>query len=1054
MAEITPIKKVAVIGAGVMGAGIAAHVANSGTPVVLLDIVPPGLADGGDRSAIAKGAVDKLLKADPAAFMSKAAAKLVTAGNIEDDLALLAECDWIVEAVVERLDVKQALYAKIDAVRKPGSAVSSNTSTIPLDKLVGGLSDAFAADFLVTHFFNPPRYMRLLEVVAGEKTRPAAVASVSRFADVSLGKSVVACKDRPGFIANRLGVTWLQAAVVEAFDMGVTVEDADAIIGRPFGIPKTGVFALLDLVGLDLMPHVNASLAGALPKEDMFHDLYRPAPLIEKMIRDGYTGRKGKGGFYRVNREKNKAKEAIDLSTGEYRAQKKASVSAIGAAGRSLTKLFDHDSVHGRYAFAVMGRTLAYAALLVGDAADEIDSIDEAMRLGYNWKKGPFELIDDIGVEWFVARLEKAGLPVAPILRTAAGRSFYRIEDGRRQALGLDGAYRDVVRPDGVLMLADVKLTSKPILKNGSAALWDIGDGVVCFEFTSKMNSLDPRHHRPAAEVDRRGEEVLQGDGRLQRGLAVLGRRQSRPRPVRRQHRGVDGDRQPDRLGTGDLQGAALCAVPGGRGALGHGARRRLRDLAALLGDPGPCRDLHGSGRGRRRPAARLGRLQGTVAPVGRQRPSAQGADAGDRQSLRDDLHRPGRQVGGGSPGDDVPGPRRRHHHEPLPPARRRQGQGAGTGRGLCPAGSADLRAPRSVGPLRPQHGGGELRPARQGDAARRGGLRRGRRRAVGRRRRRDQTDHRGRPLPTRTRGLHAPRPQPRFLSPVSSTCSRPASRCATEERPMPSYKAPLRDMRFCLYELMNGDDLTALPGYEDFGRDLVDPVLEEAAKLCEEVLFPLNRSGDEEGCTIENGVVRTPKGFKEAYTLFREGGWTSIACDPAFGGQGLPAAVNTLVEEMICSSNLSFGMYPGLSHGAYVSLISHGSEGLKEKYLPKLVDGTWSGTMCLTEPHCGTDLGMLRTAATPQDDGSYAITGTKIFISAGEHDLTENILHLVLARIQGAPQGGEGHLAVPGAEVFRRRGRCDRRSQRRLLRRHRAQDGHQGLVDLRHELR
>lgn len=492
MAEITPIKKVAVIGAGVMGAGIAAHVANSGTPVVLLDIVPPGLAEGGDRSAIAKGAVEKLLKADPAAFMSKAAAKLVTPGNIEDDLALLSECDWIVEAVVERLDVKQALYAKIDAVRKPGSAVSSNTSTIPLDKLVGGLSDAFAADFLVTHFFNPPRYMRLLEVVAGEKTRPAAVASVSRFADVSLGKSVVACKDRPGFIANRLGVTWLQAAVVEAFDKGLAIEDADAIIGRPFGIPKTGVFALLDLVGLDLMPHVNASLAGALPKEDMFHDLYRPAPLIEKMIATGYTGRKGKGGFYRVNREKNKAKEAIDLATGEYRAQKKASVSAIGAAGRSLTKLFDHDSVHGAYAWAVMGRTLAYAALLVGDAADEIEAIDEAMRLGYNWKKGPFELIDDIGVDWFIARLEKAGLPVAPILKTAAGRSFYRIEDGRRQALGLDGAYRDIVRPDGVIMLADIKLTSKPILKNGSAALWDIGDGVACFEFTSKMNSLDP----------------------------------------------------------------------------------------------------------------------------------------------------------------------------------------------------------------------------------------------------------------------------------------------------------------------------------------------------------------------------------------------------------------------------------------------------------------------------------------------------------------------------------------------------------------------------------
>ncbi len=225
----------------------------------------------------------------------------------------------------------------------------------------------------------------------------------------------------------------------------------------------------------------------------------------------------------------------------------------------------------------------------------------------------------------------------------------------------------------------------------------------------------------------------------------------------------------------------------------------------------------------------------------------------------------------------------------------------------------------------------------------------------------------------------------------------------------MASYKAPLRDMRFVLFELMDGDELSSLPGYEDFTRDLIDPVLEEAAKVCEEVLHPLNRSGDEEGCHFENGVVRTPKGFIEAYQTFREGGWTSIGCDPAYGGQGMPKAVNTLVEEMICSANLSFGMYPGLSHGAYVSLHGYGSDELKNAYLPKMVDGTWAGTMCLTEPHCGTDLGLLRTKAVPQDDGSYRITGTKIFISAGEHDLTENIIHLVLARLPDAPKGVKG---------------------------------------------
>lgn len=225
----------------------------------------------------------------------------------------------------------------------------------------------------------------------------------------------------------------------------------------------------------------------------------------------------------------------------------------------------------------------------------------------------------------------------------------------------------------------------------------------------------------------------------------------------------------------------------------------------------------------------------------------------------------------------------------------------------------------------------------------------------------------------------------------------------------MPSYQAPLRDMRFVLYELFDGEGVSALPGLEDFTPDLIDPVLEEAAKVCQDVLAPLNRSGDEEGCLLENGVVRTPSGFKEAYALFRDGGWTSLSCDPDYGGQGAPKLVNTLVEEMICSANLSFGMYPGLSHGAYVALSKYGSEYLRETFLPKLVDGTWTGTMCLTEPHCGTDLGLMRTRAVPQEDGSYKITGTKIFISAGEHDLADNILHLVLARLPDAPKGIKG---------------------------------------------
>ncbi|WP_417792732.1 acyl-CoA dehydrogenase C-terminal domain-containing protein [Terasakiella pusilla] len=225
----------------------------------------------------------------------------------------------------------------------------------------------------------------------------------------------------------------------------------------------------------------------------------------------------------------------------------------------------------------------------------------------------------------------------------------------------------------------------------------------------------------------------------------------------------------------------------------------------------------------------------------------------------------------------------------------------------------------------------------------------------------------------------------------------------------MATYKAPIRDMQFVMYELMNADKLSDMPGFEEATRDLIDPVMEEASKITQDVLFPLNRSGDEEECQWVDGKVTTPSGFKEAYKLFREGGWTAISCDPNYGGMGMPKTVNTMIEEMICSANLSFGMYPGLSYGAYTAMHGFASDELKDAYLPKLVDGTWSGTMCLTEPHCGTDLGLCRTKADPQDDGSYLVTGTKIFISAGEHDLTDNIIHLVLARTPDAPKGIKG---------------------------------------------
>ncbi len=486
---MSDIRKVAVVGAGVMGAGIAAQVANAGVPVVLLDIVRQG---AGNRSAIAEEAVAAMLKADPAPLMSKAAARLISTGNTEDHLGLLADCDWIVEAVIERPDIKQALYRKIDTVRKAGSVVSSNTSTIPLATLTAGLPEDFARDFCVTHFFNPPRYMRLLEVVQGEATRPEAIAAVGRFADIALGKSVVLAKDRPGFIANRLGVFWIQCAVAEAFDQGLAVEEVDAVIGKPMGIPKTGVFGLIDLVGLDLMPHVMDSMIGLLPADDPLQTIHRRQPLVEKMISEGYTGRKGKGGFYRLNRAGGgKVKEVVSLASGDYRPQIKPDLEALGATRGDLKALLAYPDKIGRYALRVLGQTLAYAAALVPEAADDVAAIDEAMRLGYNWKWGPFELIDQLGAAWLAEHLAAEGLPVPPLLSLAGQRSFYRVEAGKRQYLGTDGAYHDIHRPEGVLLLADLKLDRQPILKNGSAALWDIGDGVACFEFTSKMNALD-----------------------------------------------------------------------------------------------------------------------------------------------------------------------------------------------------------------------------------------------------------------------------------------------------------------------------------------------------------------------------------------------------------------------------------------------------------------------------------------------------------------------------------------------------------------------------------
>jgi 3-hydroxyacyl-CoA dehydrogenase len=356
------------------------------------------------------------------------------------------------------------------------------------------LPESLVKDFCITHFFNPPRYMRLLEIVGGPKTDPEQIARISAFGDVALGKVIVPAKDTPGFVANRIGVYWMQAAVTQALDLGLTVEQADAVMGRPIGAPKTGIFGLLDLVGLDLMPHVDASMAASLPKDDAYLAIRRDWPLLKQMIADGYTGRKGKGGFYRLNTAGGgKVKESIDLKNGAYATSATARLDSVDAAKAGLRALVTHPDAGGRYAWQVLAGLLSYAASLVPTIADDVVAIDQAMKTGFNFKRGPFEMIDQLGAAWFAEALQKDGRAIPPLLAKAAtAGGFYKIENGKPLYLTADGSYKPVKRGEGVLLLSDIKLGSKPILKNSAASLWDIGDGVACLEFHSKMNSVDP----------------------------------------------------------------------------------------------------------------------------------------------------------------------------------------------------------------------------------------------------------------------------------------------------------------------------------------------------------------------------------------------------------------------------------------------------------------------------------------------------------------------------------------------------------------------------------
>ena len=457
------IKKVVVIGSGTMGSGIAAHLCNANVPVTLLDLT----------TEISEKARERIKKSRPPLLIDKSKIDNIDVGNINDNFNVVSEADWVVEAVVERIDIKHNIYEKIFKERKAGSIISSNTSSIPISILSEKLSTEDKKDFCITHFFNPVRYMDLLEIVKSENNDLNKIDSLKKFCEISLGKGAIVCNDTPGFLGNRIGVFAMQVAMTEAFKMKMSIEEADAVFGRPMGIPKTGVFGLYDLIGIDLMADVLKSFIKELPESDEFQEVAKEIPLVKKLIETGYTGRKGKGGFYRMNKiENKKILEAINLETGEYHPTQKINIKSNKV---DLKALINRDDKYGEYAWSVISKIINYASSLVPGITDEFNDIDEAMRLGFNWSKGPFEMLEEIGVSNFFSRFKNyEGNKFLENLSKTKNEKFH----------GIRQKYTDIET------LGKVKKTASNIDGNSSASIYRFNDYNIV-EFTTKANALD-----------------------------------------------------------------------------------------------------------------------------------------------------------------------------------------------------------------------------------------------------------------------------------------------------------------------------------------------------------------------------------------------------------------------------------------------------------------------------------------------------------------------------------------------------------------------------------
>ncbi|ACH39139.1 enoyl-CoA hydratase and 3-hydroxyacyl-CoA dehydrogenase [Citrifermentans bemidjiense Bem] len=495
------INKVAVLGAGVMGAAIAAHLANAGIEVLLLDLVPPDAPPRGEgadreRSRIATNALSALASAKPAPLYAPAYAEYIHPGNFEDDAARLKECDWVIEVVLENLEVKLKLFAELVVPNlKPDAVLSTNTSGLSVNELARALPEEVRRRFMVTHFFNPPRYMRLMEMVPCAETDPKVLAAMAQFLGKRLGKGVVYGKDTPNFIANRIGTYAGSAAWRHMTSMGLTVEEVDAVTGPALARPKTGTFALWDLVGIDTVVRVLDNSYALLSGDDE-RELLRVPEEIRRMVADGLTGKKGKGGFYRRETvEGESVKVCYDYHSGSYNPCVRPKFASVAAAkqiddpAQRVRTLLSGGDRAAQFAWLTLRDTLIYVVKRLAEIADDVVNVDNAMKWGYNWELGPFELLDALGVAEFVSRCERDGVALPDWLKEV--QSFYRVEGGKKfQYLPEKHDFAEIPRPEGSVSLTLLNSAGGEVERNSAASLIDIGDGVFCLEFHSKLNTM------------------------------------------------------------------------------------------------------------------------------------------------------------------------------------------------------------------------------------------------------------------------------------------------------------------------------------------------------------------------------------------------------------------------------------------------------------------------------------------------------------------------------------------------------------------------------------